>query len=368
MAVPRFRAGSPSLIGVALAALLATPSYASTDPARLISTVREGSLEMTVALADSTYVPGQHISAFICVVNRGTSTLAFAPDPGFPFTFVQLWKIAPQGAWFAMHRSWFDAIVRHEYADPPVCALEPGGSATGSFVLNSLFIGGNTENVSSAVGPTRALPGSRLQVGRYACHVIYLARERVDDTRMRLRVESDTLFFRVVPSPGTPEEGKLLTEYASAIDSCEGNGLCRNRVSSRWLKRFAGTAFFSDIFLSAGVLWPLAGVNLLQSADPNGKNPVRAALMLDLVNRLSSLDRIRPTILAGAPAYPYGSLASRVVSDYRARPRRNAFRDSVYTERRKYLIRGHPPYGRWIEKGDSRRDPTETVDPAASGR
>ncbi|HTM01703.1 MAG TPA: hypothetical protein VL503_11345 [Candidatus Omnitrophota bacterium] len=314
---------------------------------------------MTVALEDSTYVVGQRASLFVCVTNRGASTISFAPEPGSTYGF-KFWRIARYGAWFAMHDSRADALAGHGYKVPPISPLEPGGTISGFINLNSY--GAAIDYLSHdrlrlVADPTRALFSSRLPLGRYAIHVTYFARQGFDERRMNMSIQSDTLFFRVVAASPEPEETERLSRYAASIDSCRANGLCWNRTAARWLPGFAGSRFFSDVFFTSGLLWPLSGVNILVSVDPNGARLVSDALMLEHIYRSPSLERLRATMIASAPRYPAGSLPSLVLEDWNARPARQAIRDSVYAERRKYLVRGHPPYGTWVEKGDARRSP-----------
>lgn len=144
MAAPhRIRVGLPSLLGLAFALLLPLCARASLDRARLISTVRSGPLEMRVALEDSHYMTGQRTCALVCITNLDRSLIPFVPVPdrgGDALLWVQLWRIAPGGTWFAMHAN-IDCDLRgiHSFMVPPVSPLEPSGSTCNTLPLNNWY-------------------------------------------------------------------------------------------------------------------------------------------------------------------------------------------------------------------------------------
>jgi hypothetical protein len=72
---------------------------------------------------------------------------------------------------------------------------------------------------------------------------------------------------------------------------------------------------------------------------------------------MSSVDSMaEPAMLS---PYARGDLARRVIADWRALPWRRSVRDSVYAERKKYLIRNRPPYGTFKDEMEPSREELE---------
>jgi hypothetical protein len=199
--------------------------------------------------------------------------------------------------------------------------------------------------------PTRTLRHSRLAPGRYALQVTYPLPAEQNHWREPLAVDSDTLFFDVMPAPSKPEERDLLSRYALAVDSCPGELFqCRQELRSEWLPRFTNSMLFLDVFMSSGG-FSRAQVprdSLFSWLDPHGARPTSRAILLDLLLRSQSSEAHRD--LAVMSAFARGDLDRRVVQDWKSRPRRHGVRDSVYAERKKYSMRGWPPYGTWVER------------------
>jgi len=169
--------------------------------------------------------------------------------------------------------------------------------------------------------------------------------------REPLAVDSDTLFFDVMPAPSKPEERDLLSRYTLTVDSCPGEPFQRRQeLSSGWLPRFTNSRLFLDVFVSSGFSKAqIPPDSLFSWLDPHGARPTSRAVLLDLLLRTSSPGPHHDLVMISA--FARGDLDRRVVQDWKSRPRRQDVRDSVYAERKKYLLRGWPPYGTWIEQG-----------------
>lgn len=191
----------------------------------------------------------------------------------------------------------------------------------------------------------------RLAAGCYALQVSYTLKGEQNSWPQPIQLQSDTLFFGVSRSLG-PREDSLLAEYGRAVDSALAVPRPRmNGVASQWLPHFSNSRLFIDVFMDTG-RDSIPRDQLFARIDPYERKPTSRAMLLDLLFRLSEPKGTRdPSTVS---AFALGDLSRRVVEDWRARPRRWAFRDSVYQERKnsKYLIRGHPPYGTWAEPGN----------------
>lgn len=350
-----FRVCISSLLAMVPAFLLAAPADASLNRTRLASTVRTGPVEMVVALEDSVFLPGQRTSAMICVTNRGGQTLAFAPEPavcGVGRTSLKVWTVARWGAWFWMPRSFTCCLAFPSWAIPPISPLESEGSTCCSTDLTSYGrYYSSSDLVQLRSDPTRALRHSRLAPGRYALQVTYHLPAEENHWREPLVVDSDTLFFDVMPAPSKPEESDLLSRYALAVDSCPGEPFQRRQeLTSGWLPRFMNSRLFLDVFMSSGFFTArIPRDSLFSWLDPHGARPTSRAILLDLLLRTSSSRPHHDLVMMSA--FARGDLDRRVVQDWKSRPRRQGVRDSVYAERKRYSLRGWPPYGTWIERG-----------------
>lgn len=300
----RIRAGLPSLLGLVLACLAPAPGIASLDSARLVSTVQSGPLEMVVALEDSSFGAGQRTCVLVCVTNRGKTTIPFVPVPIYSDdsrTSVNIWRIGTHGAWFLLRRTFYSCpTVIHPYAVPPISPLEPGGSVCYTSNLGSTYAtyyASTRDGAQLKSDPTRAFLNSRFAMGRYALQITYWLRGEQNGWREPLALESDTLFFDVT-SP-TVAENAILSRYGT-------------RTTSR-------------------------------------------AMLLDLLFQMSSSGARRDP--AALSAFARGDLAKRVIEDWSSRPGRYHVRDSVYAERKKWLLQGWPPYGTYIERINAAEQP-----------
>jgi hypothetical protein len=204
--------------------------------------------------------------------------------------------------------------------------------------------------------PTYALIDSRLGTGRYAVQVSYIIGGEQNHWRAPVQLQSDTLFFNVSGVAGTWEDS-VLAGYARAVDSAMAVPRpTMSGVASQWLPRFSNSRLFVDVFMDAGVHGDsIPRDRLFAWMDPFERRSTSRAMLLDLLFFLSAHDRmVDPSALS---SFARGDLAQRVIQDWKARPRRWSFRDSVYAERKKYLIRGHPPYGTWVEPNNATEPP-----------
>jgi hypothetical protein len=349
-----FRVGLPSLLGLVSALLAPLCASASLDPARIVSKVLSGPLEMVVALDDSSFVAGQRTCVLVCVTNRGETTIPFVPEPIYSDesrTSVNVWRIGTHGAWFLLRRTFTSCpFAIHPYAVPPISPLEPGGSVCYSSNLCTAYATNYpvVDRLRLKGGPTGAFLNSRFAMGRYALQVTYSLRGEQNGWREPLALESDTLFFEVTSPPAS--ENDLLSRYAASIDSARGEpSPLRQELTARWLPRFLNSRFFETVFLQSGrFAQEIPRDRLFTWLDPYGTRPTSRALLLDLLFRISSSGaRQDPAALS---KFARGDLAKRVIEDWSSRPSRYHVRDSVYADRKKRLLREWPPYGTWIER------------------